>query len=133
MQRAIGYTDFGHPRSLIEERPQRPPIIGKIRPGIKVLTKRAKESEQAVKIHDALLAQGASFEAVGEEIERKTKIRNALVPKNTAWFTCRGSDFTNPATADEILQKYGEDRGDGLKLWRFPVIFAFDDWLANHT
>ncbi|MGT2509632.1 recombination directionality factor [Cupriavidus basilensis] len=131
MQRAIGYTDFGHPRSLIEERPQRPPIIGKIRPGIKVLTKRAKESEQAVKIHDALLAQGASFEAIGEEIERKTKIRNALVPKNTAWFTCRGSDFTNPATADEILQKYGEDRGDGLKLWRFPVIFAFDDWLAN--
>ena len=131
MQRAIGYTDFNQPRSLIEERPARPPIIGKIRPGIKVLTKRAKENDQAVKIHDAGLARGDSFEAIGEEIERKTKLRNALVPKNTAWFTCRASDFTNPATADEILQKYGEDRGDGPKLWRFPVIFAFDDWLAN--
>ncbi|MCY1341285.1 hypothetical protein D9M68_384700 [compost metagenome] len=131
MQRAIGYTDFNQPRSLIEERPARPPIIGKIRPGIKVLTKRAKENDQAVKIHDAGLARGDSFEAIGEEIERKTKLRNALVPKNTAWFTCRASDFTNPATADEILQKYGEDRGDGLKLWHFPVIFAFDDWLAN--
>ncbi|GLC94746.1 hypothetical protein Tamer19_41540 [Cupriavidus sp. TA19] len=131
MQRAIGYTDFNQPRSLIEERPARPPIIGKIRPGIKVLTKRAKENDQAVKIHDAGLARGDSFEDIGDEIERKTKLRNALVPKNTAWFTCRSSDFTNPATADEILQKYGEDRGDGLKLWRFPVIFAFDDWLAN--
>lgn len=131
MQRAIGYTDFGHPRSLIEERPARPPIIGKIRPGIKVLTKVAKANPEAVKIHDAMLALGESFEAIGNEIERKTKLRNALVPKNTGWFTCRGSDFTNPATADEILQKYGEDRGDGLKLWRFPVVFAFDDWMAN--
>jgi hypothetical protein len=41
MQRTIGYTDFGHPRSLIEERPARPPIIGKICPGSKVLTKAA--------------------------------------------------------------------------------------------
>ncbi|WP_316157810.1 hypothetical protein [Cupriavidus sp. BIC8F] len=131
MQRTIGYTDFGHPRSLIEERPARPPIIGRIRPGIKVLTKAAKANPEAVKIHDAMLALGESFEAIGNEIERKTKLRNALVPKNTGWFTCRASDFTNPATVDEILQKYGEDRGDGLKLWRFPVVFAFDDWLAN--
>ncbi|WER50725.1 hypothetical protein CupriaWKF_30690 [Cupriavidus sp. WKF15] len=131
MQRAIGYSDFSSPRSLIEERPARPPIIGKIRPGIKVLTKAAKANPEAVKIHDAMLALGESFESIGNEIERKTKLRNALVPKNTGWFTCRGSDFTNPATAEEILQKYGEDRGDGLKLWRFPVIFAFDDWLAN--
>ncbi|CAG9165550.1 recombination directionality factor [Cupriavidus pinatubonensis] len=131
MQQAIGYNDFSSPRSLIEERPARPPIIGKIRPGIKVLTKAAKANPEAVKIHDAMLALGESFESIGNEIERKTKLRNALVPKNTGWFTCRGSDFTNPATAEEILQKYGEDRGDGLKLWRFPVIFAFDDWLAN--
>jgi len=131
MQRATGYSDFSSPRSLIEERPARPPIIGKIRPGIKVLTKAAKANPEAVKIHDAMLARGESFESIGNEIERKTKLRNALVPKNTGWFTCRGSDFTNPATAEEILQKYGEDRGDGLKLWRFPAIFAFDDWLAN--
>ena len=37
---------------------------------------------------------------------------------------CRRSDFTNP-------DMYGEDRGDGTKLYRFPVIFAFNDWMAN--
>ncbi|MCK4120428.1 hypothetical protein ACI2UK_24335 [Ralstonia nicotianae] len=122
---------FPNPRSVIEERPSRPPVIGKIRPGIKVLTKKARENRQAVQIHDAMLARGESFEAIGLEIERQTNLRNALIPRNTPYFTCRASDFTNPATAEEILSRYGEDRGDGLKLWRFPVIFAFDDWLRN--
>ncbi|WP_020201327.1 hypothetical protein [Cupriavidus sp. WS] len=133
MQSPITYNDFGHCRSILDERPSRPPIIGKIRPGIKVLTRKARENEQAVKIHDALLAQGKSFEAIGAEIERKTSLRNALVPKNTPYFTCRGSDFSNPDVAREILDLYGEDRGDGngRRLWRFPVIFAFDDWLQN--
>lgn len=124
-------TGIASPRSLIEERPLRPPIIGKIRPGIKVLTKKARENPQAVQIHDALLAQGLSFEDIGKEIERKTGLSYALIPRNTPYFTCRGSDFTNPAIAEEILTRYGEDRGDGRKLWRFPVVFAFDDWLRN--
>ncbi|AOY97759.1 hypothetical protein BKK79_38240 (plasmid) [Cupriavidus sp. USMAA2-4] len=131
MQPAITYSAFSHRRSLLEERPSRPPIIGKIRPGIQVLTKAARENKRAVEIHDTLLAQGESFERIAVEIERQTKLRNALRPKNVGYFTCRRSDFTNPAVADEILQRYGEDRGDGLKLWRFPVLFAFDDWLSN--
>nr|WP_082926250.1 hypothetical protein [Cupriavidus sp. D384] len=111
----------------------RPPIIGKIRPGMKVLTKAARDREQAVKIHDALLARGESFERIGAEITRATGIKTPLVPKNVPWFTCRGSDFANPAVADNIVQRYGEDRGDGNghRLWRFPVVFAFDDWLSN--
>lgn len=64
-------------------------------------------------------------------IETKLNLRNALIPRNVAHFTCRRSDFSNPDTADEILKLYGEDRGDGLKLHRFPVMFAFDDWLRN--
>ncbi|WP_416046909.1 hypothetical protein [Cupriavidus basilensis] len=131
MHAPITYSEFGAVRSLIEERPARPPIIGKIRPGIKVLTKKARESERAVKLHDSLLAQGKSFETIEKEIERATGIRNSMAPKNVGWFTCRRSDFTNPAIADEILARHGEDRGDGLKLWRFPVLFAFDDWLSN--
>ncbi|CAG2159765.1 recombination directionality factor [Cupriavidus numazuensis] len=133
MHAPVTYTGFDGPRSLLEERPMRPPIIGKIRPGIKVLTRKARENAEAVRIHDTLLAQGHSFEKIQVEIERKTNLRNALVPKNVPWFTCRASDFTNPAIANEILQRYGEDRGDGngLKLWRFPVKFAFDDWLQN--
>ncbi|KAB0599709.1 MULTISPECIES: hypothetical protein [Cupriavidus] len=111
----------------------RPPVIGKIRPGIKVLTNAARGNPKAVALHDALLAQGKSFEHIGTEIHRVTGIKNALYPKNVPWFTCRGSDFANPAVADHIVQRYGEDRrdGNGHRLWRFPVIFAFDDWLSN--
>lgn len=133
MHAPITYNGFEGARSLLDERPLRPPIIGTIRPGIKVLTRKARDNPEAVRIHDTLLAQGHSFEKIGAEIERKTHLRNALVPKNVPWFTCRGSDFTNPAIADDILQRYGEDRGDGNghRLWRFPVVFAFDDWLQN--
>nr|WP_130393923.1 hypothetical protein [Cupriavidus agavae] len=111
----------------------RPPIIGKIRPGIKVLTKAARDKPQAVKIHDAGLARGDSFERIETEITRATGIKTPLVPKNVPWFTCRASDFANPALAEDIVQRYGEDRNDGQghRLWRFPVVFAFDDWLSN--
>ncbi|MFC4518502.1 hypothetical protein [Cupriavidus pinatubonensis] len=133
MHAPITYSGFDGPRSILEERPMRPPIIGKIRPGIKVLTRKARENAEAVRIHDAMLAQGHSFESIGIQIERKTQLRNVLVPKNVPWFTCRGSDFSNPAVADDIMERYGEDRddGNGRKLWRFPVVFAFDDWLRN--
>ncbi|MEK6294153.1 MAG: hypothetical protein V4793_22765 [Paraburkholderia tropica] len=118
-------------RSIVEERAPRPPVIGRIRPGIKVLTSAARKNEAAVKLYDTLLAAGESFERIGEEIERRCRIRNALAPRNVPYFTCRRSDFTNPDVADEILRLYGEDRGEGVKLYRFPVVFAFNDWMAN--
>ncbi|CAN7805164.1 hypothetical protein LJR267_010585 [Paraburkholderia hospita] len=119
------------PRSLVEERAIRPPIIGKIRPGIKVLTRTAQGNPAAVKLYDEMVAAGDSYETIGKVIESKLNLRNALIPRNVAHFTCRRSDFSNPDAADEILKLYGEDRGDGLKLHRFPVMFAFDDWLRN--
>lgn len=119
------------PRSLVEERAIRPPIIGKIRPGIKVLTRTAQANPQAVALYNEMVAAGDSYETIGKAIESKMNLRNALVPRNVPHFTCRRSDFSNPETADEILRLYGEDRGDGIKLHRFPVMFAFDDWLRN--
>ncbi|WP_213766591.1 hypothetical protein [Caballeronia sp. dw_19] len=119
------------PRSLVEERAIRPPTIGKIRPGIKVLTRKAQENQKAVDLYKTMVAAGDSYETIGKVIESKLKLSNALVPKNVPYFVCRRSDFSNPATADEILKLYGEDRGDGLRLYRFPVMFAFDDWLRN--
>lgn len=119
------------PRSLVEERAIRPPIIGKIRPGIKVLTRAAQANADAVLMYNQMVAAGDSYETIGKSIESKLKLRNALVPRNVPHFVCRRSDFSNPETADEILRLYGEDRGDGLKLHRFPVMFAFDDWLRN--
>jgi len=133
MHAPITYSEPGGRRSLLEERPMRPPIIGKIRPGIKVLTKAARDKLEAVKIHDAGLARGDSFERIEGDITRATGIKTPLVPKNVPWFTCRASDFANPALAEDIVQRYGEDRndGNGHRLWRFPVVFAFDDWLSN--
>ncbi|WP_028215108.1 hypothetical protein [Paraburkholderia mimosarum] len=118
-------------RSIVEERLPRAPVIGRIRPGIKVLTSAARQNEQAVKLYEQLVTAGESFEKVGEEIERRCRLKNALAPRNVPYFTCRRSDFTNPDVADEILRLYGEDRGDGVKLYRFPVTFAFNDWMAN--
>jgi len=119
------------PRSLVEERAIRPPTIGKIRPGIKVLTRAAQGNPHAVEMYKTMAAAGDSYETIGKTIETKLNLKNALVPKNVPYFVCRRSDFTNPATADEVLKLYGEDRGDGRKLYRFPVMFAFDDWLRN--
>ena len=58
MHAPITYSEPGGRRSLLEERPMRPPIIGKIRPGIKVLTRAARDKPEAVRIHDAGLARG---------------------------------------------------------------------------
>jgi hypothetical protein len=121
----------GPVRSVVEERALRPPVIGHIRPGIKVLTSNARKNNRAVEIYNDMVAAGDSFETIGKSIESKCGLKNALAPKNTPYFTCRRSDFTNPDVADEILKLYGEDRGEGLKLYRFPVLFAFNDWMQN--
>jgi hypothetical protein len=121
----------GPARSVVEERAIRPPVIGHIRPGIKVLTSTARKNERAVALYHEMVAAGDSFETIGKAIESKCNLRNPLAPKNVPYFTCRRSDFTNPDVADEILRLYGEDRGDGLKLYRLPVLFAFNDWMQN--
>jgi len=121
----------GPVRSVVEERALRPPVIGHIRPGIKVLTSKARGNARAVELYNTMVAAGDSFDTIASVLESKCNLKNALVPKNTAYFTCRRSDFNNPDVADEILRLYGEDRGDGVKLYRFPVLFAFNDWMQN--
>ncbi|WP_175773040.1 hypothetical protein [Paraburkholderia phenazinium] len=119
-------------RSLVEERAMRPPTIGRIRPGIKVLKQSiARDNERASKIYREMVEAGDSFETIAKALESQCRIRDALVPKNVPYFTCRRSDFINPDVADEILRLYGEDRGDGVKLYRFPALFAFNDWMQN--
>ncbi|MBN3776626.1 hypothetical protein G3O06_03475 [Burkholderia sp. Ac-20345] len=121
----------GPVRSVVEERAMRPPVIGKIRPGIKVLTSSARSNLDAVALYESMVAAGDSFETIGKAIESRCRIRHALAPRNTDYFTCRRSDFNNPDVADEILRLYGEDRGQGVRLYRFPVLFAFNDWMQN--
>lgn len=120
------------PRSIVEERALRPPTIGKIRPGIKVLKQAiATANPNAVATYDEMVAAGDSFETIEKVLESRFRLKNALIPRNSPYFTCRRSDFTNPDVATEILRLYGEDRGQGVKLYRFPVLFAFNDWMCN--
>ena len=119
-------------RSILDERPARPPVSGKIRTGIKVLTKTAAQNTAALKIfQDGLLAD-RSFDAIEKDIETKCSLKNALTPRNVPYFRVSRGDFTMPEIAGRILELYGEDRdnGHGRQLYRLPVILPFDDTLA---
>lgn len=116
--------------TILGQGKMRIPTGGKIRAGIKVLTKRAAEHPTAKDIYDRGVAGNQSFEEIERAIcQAIPNLKTPLVPKNVAWFTVRPGDFPNPETASQILDAFGEDRGDGVKrLYRFPVIFPADTW-----
>lgn len=120
------------PMTVLGRGQARIPRGGKIRAGIKVLSKQAAADPRARQIYEDGVRADDSFERIGALIEKALPdMRNPLVPKNVAWFTVRGCDFPNPEIAAQILDKYGEVREDGvLRLYRFPVIFPADDWQA---
>jgi len=105
------------------------PTAGKIRAGIQVLTKKAAESSRARQLYEQGVAAGRSFEQIAGAItEALPHLRHPLAPRNVPWFTVRTQDFPNPETARQLLDTYGEDRGDGLRLYRFPAVFPSDQW-----
>lgn len=118
--------------SLLDNVPARIPTAGRIRAGIKVLTKVAAAIPQAQELYDHGVQQGQSFDCIEAALAKALPdLRNPLVPKNMPWFTVRGGDFGHPDLARQILQTYGEDRGDGeRRLYRFPVVFPSDSWRA---
>ena len=115
--------------TLLGQGPARIPTGGKIRSGIKVLTKKAAGEPKAKAIYDQGVAAGQSFEQIERAIaEALPNLKTPLVPRNVPWFTVRAQDFPNPEIAREILDAYGEDRGEGRRLYRFPVVFPSDYW-----
>lgn len=117
--------------SVLGQVPARIPTCGKIRAGIKVLTRAAAATPQAQAIYDQGVAEGRSFDFIEDAlIKALPDLRNPLVPKNMPWFTVRPGDFAHPDLARQILQAYGEDRGEGPHLYRFPVVFPSDSWQA---
>lgn len=132
MLNAVVKVEGGHAAlpTLLGQRPARIPTGGKIRAGIKVLTKRAEESAEARTIYEQGLAAGNSFVQIEKALaEALPNLKTPLVPRNVPWFTVRGQDFPNPETARQILDLYGEVRDDGAKrLYRFPVVFPSDFW-----
>ena len=118
--------------TLLGQGTVRIPAGGKIRAGIKVLTKKAAEHPKAKEIYAHGVTANHSFEDIERAItEAVPELKTPLIPKNVPWFTVRPDDFPNPEIAKEILTAYGEDRGDGAKrLYRFPVVFPADMWQA---
>jgi len=120
-------------RSIVDERTMKPPIIGKIRPGIKELTSTAKKNVKAVKLYEKMVKDGRSFDDIEQALLVDLKLTKSLKPVNTPYFSVRRDDFVNPAVADQLLEAYGsvEDDSGVKRLWRFPAVFLFDDWLMN--
>lgn len=104
---------------------------GKIRPGIKVLTKAATKIARAREIFEDGRAAGDSFDTIENRIkEAVPSLDNPLTPRNVPYFTARRGDFTVPEVAAQIMEKFGEDLGDGEKrLYRLPIVFAADSLL----
>ncbi len=126
---AIAIQGGGTTPTLLGQSPARIPTGGKIRAGIKVLTKKAAEQPKAKAIYDQGVAAGQSFEQIERTIaEVLPALKTPLIPRNVPWFTVRGQDFPNPEIAAQILAAYSEDRGEGRHLYRFPVVFPSDYW-----
>lgn len=116
--------------TLLGRSAMRIPVGGRIRAGIKVLTRRAAESARAREVYEAGVAAGYGFDAIERELAAVLPdLKNPLTPKNVPYFTVRGEDFPNPELARQIMELYAEDRGDGvMRLYRFPVVFPADAW-----
>ena len=116
--------------TLLGRTPPRIPVAGRIRAGIKVLTRRAADNELVRAIYERGVGQGKSFDTIEREIaDAAPGLKNPLTPKNVPYFTVRGEDFPNPEIARQITDLFAEDRGDGVKrLHRFPVVFPADAW-----
>lgn len=131
MANAIVTVQGGLPAlpTLLGQGLARIPTGGKIRPGIMVLTKKAAEVPQAKDIYLKGVADGLSFEQIEKVLqEALPQLKSPLVPRNVPWFTVRAQDFPNPEVAQQIIDAYGEDRGRGRRLYRFPVVFPADHW-----
>ena len=104
--------------TLLGQSPARIPTGGKIRAGIKVLTKKAAGEPRAKVIYDQGVAAGQSFEQIERAItDALPNLKTPLVPRNVPWFTVRGQDFPNPEIAREILEAHGEAVVEMVRAW----------------
>lgn len=115
--------------TILGRGPVRFPTAGKIRAGIKVLTRKAAQHAKARAIYEKGVGDGLSFDAIERSITQAVPdLEKPLIPRNVPWFTVREGDFANGELARQIMQAFGEDRGEGPHLYRFPVIFPSDHW-----
>ena len=127
----LALRDNAGPMTILGNSPSTVLTGGKIRPGIMVLTKAAQENARAKAIYGRGVEAGRSFEQIENEIKTTIPdLARPLTPRNVPYFTVRGEDFPNPSVAKQLIDKHGEDRGEGRRLYRFPVVFHSDFWQA---
>lgn len=103
---------------------------GKIRAGIKVLTKAAQNNPKAVSLYNDGVEKRHKFTDIEKRIKDATGIANPMFPRNTPFFNVAASDFGMPEIAALIVDTYGEVRTEHSprkQLYRFPVVFHSDD------
>lgn len=127
-----GIAAMGTGGSVLGETQARIPIGGKIRAGIKVLTSTASRHAKAGDIYRTGVLAGKTWDQIEKALKEACGFdKSPLTPRNVPYFTARRADFAVPEMADRIMDLYGEDRGDGLRLYRFPVVLPLETWLGN--
>lgn len=110
---------------------QRLPVVGKIRPGIKVPTPKANAIPACKQAYHDGVAAGAGYDDISKAMKKADDKCPGfpLMPKNAAHFRVHPSDFTTPGAAQTIMDKYGEQRDGDTEphLYSFPVVFPSDD------
>lgn len=120
--------------SIMAEKPVSLSTSGSVRPGIMRLV-RAHENKPGVReAYEAGMDAGRSWKAIEAEVRRAAgldeKAPSPLTPQNTQYFIVRRGDYSLPTIADQIMELYGEDRGEGRQLYSLPVSFLVDSWLT---
>jgi len=105
------------------------PVIGKIRSGTKRLAQKAASNQQLSEIWNRRSHEGMAPREIEEEIRTKTGADGFSVPTNTQHFNCYAADFVGgKQTTDLLMRLFGEDRGEGIKLYQFPAIIPVDSF-----
>lgn len=119
------------PPSLLGEQAIEIPVGGTIRSGIMVPTREAAKNVALVEAYQTGVDAGDSFKSLNDRLKKDFNLqKNPLTPRNAPYFSVRPDDFAMPEIAGRILDLYGEDRGEGQHLYRFPVVFPVDQRLS---
>jgi hypothetical protein len=115
--------------TLLGQGPARIPTGGKIRAGIKVLTRKAAESPRRGRSTSRAWRAGQSFDqieqALAEALPRPEDAAGAA--QRASGSPCaRRTSPTRRSRADSRSLRRGP--GEGGRLYRFPVVFPSDHW-----
>lgn len=106
---------------------QRMPLLGKLRPGIKVLKSGCTDLDK--KIYDQMVAEGALWYEIDQKLGNDKNGKSKLIPNNQDYFTIRPSDCKiNPLNAEKLHTLYNDADGH---IRSVPVVFMFNDWFQN--